>query len=191
MIKTTKNKPLPTRAKIISMAKKVFAQKGYELASMHRIADQVGINKSSLYYFFKNKEDLFATITLDIWQRIFDSAADNLRRDTGKNGRQILSQTCQDFIKISLTAGISAARMEMPKNHHPFLKQVLKMILETYEQGLAFLKKYHVKDPQIAQAIIYNNIHSYVLGVYMGKPQPPLKQYCDYLASLFIPSANK
>jgi AcrR family transcriptional regulator len=191
MIKKTKNKPLPTRAKIIFMAKKVFAQKGYELASMHRIADQVGINKSSLYYFFKNKEDLFATITLDIWQRIFDSAAANLRRDNGKNGRQILSRTCQDFIKISLTAGISAARMEMPRNHHPFLKQVLKMIMENYKQGLAFLKRYHVKDPQIAQAIIYNNVHSYVLGVYMGKPQPPVKQYCDYLASLFIPSVNK
>ncbi|MFA6194592.1 MAG: TetR/AcrR family transcriptional regulator [Patescibacteria group bacterium] len=190
MIKKQKNKLMPTRAKIIAMAKKTFAKNGYELASMHLIADQVGINKSSLYYFFKNKEDLFATVTLDVWQKLSDSAISNMKRDNGKNGRQICSRICQDFISISLTAGISAIRMEMPKNSHPFFKQVLKMIYETHEQSLKFLKRYNVKDPRIAQTIIFNNLHSYVIGAYMGKPQPPVKQYCDYLASLLIKPIN-
>lgn len=190
MIKKSKNGKTQTRAKIIAMAKKAFAKNGYELASMHLIADQVGINKSSLYYFFKNKEDLFATVTLDVWQKLSDSAVSNMKRDTGKNGRQIFSRICQDFISVALTAGISAIRMEMPKNRHPFFKKVLKMVCETHEQSLEFLKRYNVKDPHIAQAIIYNNLHSYVIGVYMGKPQPPVKQYCDYLASLIIKPIN-
>lgn len=43
---------------IVEAAAKIFSQKGYEATSLQDIANTVGILKGSMYYYFKNKEDL-------------------------------------------------------------------------------------------------------------------------------------
>ncbi|MEA1975414.1 MAG: TetR/AcrR family transcriptional regulator [Bacillota bacterium] len=48
-----------TKEKIITSALKNFLVKGYENTTMDIIAKESDIKKSSLYYHFKNKEDLF------------------------------------------------------------------------------------------------------------------------------------
>lgn len=50
--------------KILDAAKKVFELQGYAGARMQQIADEAGISKASLHYYFRNKENLF--------ERIFD-----------------------------------------------------------------------------------------------------------------------
>ncbi len=48
-----------TRERILQIALQVFAEHGYEGARMDKIAAEVGINKASLYFHFKSKEDIF------------------------------------------------------------------------------------------------------------------------------------
>lgn len=48
-----------TRERILREALEVFARHGFEGARMEKIASQVGINKASLYFYFKSKEELF------------------------------------------------------------------------------------------------------------------------------------
>lgn len=48
-----------TKERIFQAALKTFAQHGYEGARMDKIAAEVGINKASLYFHFKNKEEIF------------------------------------------------------------------------------------------------------------------------------------
>lgn len=43
-------------------ARKVFTQKGFDGARMQDIADEAGINKSLLHYYFRSKDKLFETI---------------------------------------------------------------------------------------------------------------------------------
>jgi TetR/AcrR family transcriptional regulator len=50
--------------KILDAAKKVFEEYGYNGARMQLIADEAGISKASLHYYFRSKENLF--------ERIFD-----------------------------------------------------------------------------------------------------------------------
>ena len=50
--------------KILDAAKKVFETQGYTGARMQQIADEAGISKASLHYYFRSKENLF--------ERIFD-----------------------------------------------------------------------------------------------------------------------
>jgi AcrR family transcriptional regulator len=50
--------------KILDAAKKVFEADGYSGARMQHIADEAGISKASLHYYFRSKENLF--------ERIFD-----------------------------------------------------------------------------------------------------------------------
>ncbi len=47
---------------ILEAAALEFAARGYGGGSVNRIIDQAGISKGSLYYYFDDKEDLFATV---------------------------------------------------------------------------------------------------------------------------------
>ncbi|MFV0376584.1 MAG: TetR/AcrR family transcriptional regulator [Mangrovibacterium sp.] len=51
-----------TEDKIIESATSVFIQKGMDGARMQEIADQAGINKALLHYYFRSKEKLFDAI---------------------------------------------------------------------------------------------------------------------------------
>ena len=53
-----KQKDATTEEKILLAAKKVFISKGMAGARMQDIADEAGINKALLHYYFKNKEQL-------------------------------------------------------------------------------------------------------------------------------------
>jgi len=52
-------KEIQTEEKIVEAAKKVFIEKGMEGARMQEIADEAGINKALLHYYFRTKEKLF------------------------------------------------------------------------------------------------------------------------------------
>ena len=48
-----------TEQKILEAAKKVFLERGLDSARMQEIADEAGINKALLHYYFRSKEKLF------------------------------------------------------------------------------------------------------------------------------------
>ncbi len=61
------------RDKILEEAVRLFAEKGYEGASVQAIADAVGIKKQSLFHYFKSKAELRKTVVndlLDHWQKV-------------------------------------------------------------------------------------------------------------------------
>ena len=60
-----------TEEKILAAAKKVFVRKGMAGARMQDIADEAGINKALLHYYFKNKEKLFEVIFVEAGNRLF------------------------------------------------------------------------------------------------------------------------
>ena len=64
-LKTT----ITTEQKIIEAAKKVFVEKGFDGARMQHIADEAGINKSLLHYYFRSKEKLFDAIFYDVFRQ--------------------------------------------------------------------------------------------------------------------------
>ena len=47
---------------IIQVASHLFSTKGYEATSLKEIADEVGLHKTSLFHYFKNKEEILMGI---------------------------------------------------------------------------------------------------------------------------------
>lgn len=176
-----------TKDRIIDAAQSVFAKLGFETASMSRIAAAACIDKSSLYYFFRNKEDLFAEVTLHFWREAEQSLQKDLMTAKTKNGGKILSVACQHFIKISRDAGVSMTRMELPKSQNSLFKETLQIIQSIRSRIVIFLKNQKVPDPELAHVVLLNAIHSYILHCGNGKRQPTAKHYCDYISSLLIP----
>ena len=50
------------KEKIVDVAQRVFSKFGFEKTTMEEIAKKAGKGKSTLYYYFKNKEELFAAV---------------------------------------------------------------------------------------------------------------------------------
>ena len=64
-----KEKDSTTEQKILDAARKVFITKGMDGARMQDIADEAGINKAMVHYYFRNKEQLFEMIFKDAFSR--------------------------------------------------------------------------------------------------------------------------
>ena len=59
-----------TREKIRSVALQLFAEQGYDKTSLREISERLGVTKAALYYHFKSKEDIVASLFDDIQREI-------------------------------------------------------------------------------------------------------------------------
>jgi len=69
MVKVRKDQS--TEERIMTAARKVFLAKGLAGARMQDIADEAGINKALLHYYFRNKQKLFEMIFMEAAQKLF------------------------------------------------------------------------------------------------------------------------
>jgi len=70
-----------TEQKILDAAKKVFLAKGMAGARMQEIANEAGINKSLLHYYFRTKEKLFEAIFQSALGAFFPSITTSMLSD--------------------------------------------------------------------------------------------------------------
>lgn len=90
-----------TKERILKEALSEFASHGYEGARMDRIASSVGINKASLYFHFKSKEEIFRELfnaILRKYKSFIRRTADSLSGlETGKR----LQEFCRIYLEDS------------------------------------------------------------------------------------------
>ena len=60
-----------TERKILEASKRIFQQKGMYGARMQEIADEAGINKALLHYYFRSKDKLFDAVFQDAAKSFF------------------------------------------------------------------------------------------------------------------------
>jgi len=76
-----KNKDLNTEQKILLAAKKVFVEKGLEGARMQEIADEAGLNKALLHYYFRSKDKLFEGVFKEVFLEMVPKIVSLLKTD--------------------------------------------------------------------------------------------------------------
>jgi TetR/AcrR family transcriptional regulator len=67
-----------TREKLLEVAQKEFARYGYAGAHLQSIAEQIGVQKTALYYYFDGKSALYTAVLqtmLEDFGRMFEEAA--------------------------------------------------------------------------------------------------------------------
>jgi len=66
---------------ILDAARKVFIKKGYDGSRMQEIADEAGINKALLHYYFRNKDNLFDGIFLKAFSDFIPNIGNTIMSD--------------------------------------------------------------------------------------------------------------
>lgn len=67
--------------KVLHTARELFLQQGYKKTTIRQIVDKSGVLIGSIYYFFENKEDIFKSLILDIFDYADQYVADKLVKD--------------------------------------------------------------------------------------------------------------
>ena len=60
-----------TKSKLLASAKEEFLEKGYMKASLRTICKNAGVTTGALYFFYKDKEDLFAALVEEPFQNLY------------------------------------------------------------------------------------------------------------------------
>ncbi len=74
---------LQTEEKILEAAKMIFQKQGFAGARMQEIADEAGINKSMLHYYFRSKDKLFQKVFQSSVRQFFPVIFEVLNADIG------------------------------------------------------------------------------------------------------------
>lgn len=88
------------RDKLFESAAEEFAAEGYEGASLNRIIERAGIGKSSLYYYFEDKRDLFAQLIQAVFEHF-------VREIGGFDYRTLTAETFWPEIERLFFAGVA------------------------------------------------------------------------------------
>lgn len=70
-----------TEEKIYEAARRIFLLKGMDGTRMQEIADEAGMNKALLHYYFRSKENLFKAVFRDIFTKFFSRVKETLFSD--------------------------------------------------------------------------------------------------------------
>ena len=58
---------LQTQAQIMAAAERHFAERGFEATRLEDIATEVGIRRAAIFYYFADKQELYAAVLDDIF----------------------------------------------------------------------------------------------------------------------------
>jgi AcrR family transcriptional regulator len=64
----------PSRDRLLAAAAREFAARGYDGASVDRIARAARLNKAMIYYHFKSKAGIYGAIVQDVFKRVREAA---------------------------------------------------------------------------------------------------------------------
>ena len=168
-----KKKDNSTEDAILQVARKVFTQKGLSGARMQDIADEAGVNKALLHYYFQSKEKLFALIFDQEFEKFFSSLAVIISSDLGL------------FEKIKQIVGLDIERLvqfpdmplfvinEVSRNPDIMAKRLKplqqKSVMETFQKQIAAeIQKGTIKIISAEQLLI--NIQSLSIFPFVAKP---------------------
>jgi AcrR family transcriptional regulator len=80
-----KRLPIERQRQILDAAAKELGTHGYEGTSLNRILREAGLSKGAAYYCFDGKDDLVATVLVDLWERLLEGtplALDEMTEDS-------------------------------------------------------------------------------------------------------------
>lgn len=118
-------KDATTEEKILAAARKVFVKKGMDGARMQDIADEAGINKALLHYYFRNKEKLFEKIFIEVAGAFIPKVENILNSD--KPVFDKINSFCNEYISQMMETPFVPIFVLNEVNKQPaaFLKKVL------------------------------------------------------------------
>jgi len=167
-----RTKNTSTEEKILAAAKTIFIEKGMDGARMQDIADNAGINKALLHYYFKSKEKLFEVIFKEGAEKLFSKINSILNSDLPLFEKiRLFSTEYAEIISQNPYLPLFVLN-EMNKQPHSFLENIFGKNQPTFENLVKQIDK-EIKKGTIKQVSPVNlviNMISLSIFPFVAKP---------------------
>jgi AcrR family transcriptional regulator len=127
------------RREILQAAKEVFARKGVEGTGMTHIADAAKMGRSSLYHYFKDKDNLVAALIQELMEQEVDQFRAALESGTEsplERIKELVGQQVDTFDEWCEMAGLT---LDLWSRHQqklrPFFRDLRTLLATLIEEG--------------------------------------------------------
>lgn len=139
-----------TRNKVLDVAERDFAQCGFAGAHLQQIAEQVGVQKTALYYYYPSKAALYEAVLVRMLEALDRAVAKAIERPEAPERRlERLVDTLNDLLSeqrnySQILIRIFVDRVEIDGvTLRPMIERVVGRLLNFYREGIdanAFVK---------------------------------------------------
>jgi AcrR family transcriptional regulator len=156
------------RAHIMQAALACFARKGYHLTTMDDIAQESGLSKGSLYWYFESKKELFLSI-FEAYFRQMETAVRPILEGTLSPSEKLhaiaemlvdLMAEAQSFVGVMIDFWSQT-------RHEEDINQLLRQIYEPYYQGLVAIIEEGIQQGEF-RPVNAAHLASLLIAVYDG-----------------------
>ncbi len=143
----TKTKDITAETNILNAAKRIFQKKGMDGARMQEIADEAGINKALLHYYYRSKQLLFEAVFKSAFMLLAPQLNKILNNDDSLNDK-IKSFTknyisfiikhpyLPNFIISELNRNPEFVEKLISEKNFPTIQKFKNQVIENIENGL-------------------------------------------------------
>lgn len=122
---------------ILEAASNLFIQRGYEGTTMQDIAHELGISRSALYYYFKNKEEILVSLTEGLTVAAQQLASQVVEK--GKEPEEALRELVQQHAKLILYRPIQfrvvqQAEVSLPEKQRKIAETARRVLLQRFTE---------------------------------------------------------
>ena len=143
----TKTKDTTTEAAILNAAKSIFQRKGMDGARMQEIANEAGINKALLHYYYRSKQLLFEAVFKNAFKLLAPQLNKVLNSDDSLNDKiknftkNYISFTIKhpylpNFIINELNRNPEFVQKLTSEKHFPTITKFKQQVTENVKNGI-------------------------------------------------------
>jgi TetR/AcrR family transcriptional regulator, fatty acid metabolism regulator protein len=181
------------KKKILDTATKVFAQRGFQEATILEISKKAKVSEASIYEYFSTKEGLLFSIPAQSSQDLFETMAFHLRliRGAGNKLRAIVYllmdsyQSNPEFAAV-LMLFLKHNKKFLDTSGHHVIKEGIRQITQVIEEGIESNEFKSSLNPYLIRAMVLGTIEHLVTNwVMTGNPES-LVQFVDPLIDTLL-----
>lgn len=150
---------------------------------MSQIAEKSGIEKASLYYFFKNKEELFGEVIEQIWSELAEEAKQEPAL-AGNISKKDLTKYFVKVLKTNLEAGFTVLNFNPSSRSTGGCAKAEEHVLFLRKRLRDFLILKKIKEVDLMEALIVNSIQGFVIQTQLKRSKIRPEAYGTFLANL-------
>lgn len=133
---------IDTKKRIVEVAKRIFAEKGFDATSVRNITEEAGVNVSAIHYHFGSKEDVLLHI-LENFAIRFEEISRTLKSPkSGEEFKVRLEMQLQQMVDYALSEMdcIAIFQKEHDRVMTDFLEKIAVHIMKSRQQFIDFIQ---------------------------------------------------
>ncbi len=182
-----------TRASIVNAASDIFSKYGYKKTTMDDIALALGKGKSSIYYYFRNKEEIFQAVLeqeVILLKTKLQKAVNRKKHHKGKLKAYIITRMKGFESMINFYNAVKNEYLSqfefIERIRHKYDQEEIATVKGILEEGVE-KGDFSIEDPSLAAIAIVTSMKGFEIPLFItGKKEQDIEQIVDKLMKMLF-----